>query len=64
MQALITYNLISKRWREVYSDNLEYDLPQDEEDEYKPITLRQYLANMTAKNRKIFGRPNIPRNIP
>ena len=29
IQALITYHLISKIWQEIYSDHLEYDLPQD-----------------------------------
>ena len=29
MQALIAEHLISKIWRGIYSDHLEYDLPQD-----------------------------------
>ena len=49
MQALITYHLISKRLGEIYSDRLEYDLLQDKGDESKPITLRQYLANMITE---------------
>ena len=38
-----------------YSDHLEYDLPQDEGDEYEHITFRQYLANMTTKTGKYAG---------
>ena len=52
IQALITDNLISKRWGGIYSDHLEYDLPQVEVDEYDPITFRKYLANITAKTGK------------
>ena len=40
---------------EIYSDHLEYELPQDEGHESKPITLQQYLANMTAKTGKYAG---------
>ena len=49
MQALITDHLLSKIWGEIYSDHLEYDLPQDKGDESNPITFRKYLANMTEK---------------
>ena len=38
IQALITDHLISKIWGKIYSDYLEYDLPQDEVDESDPIT--------------------------
>ena len=41
--------MITKRWSEIYSDHLEYDLPQDKGDESNPITFRKYLANMTEK---------------
>ena len=40
---------------EIYSDHLEYELPQDEGHESEPITLQQYLANMTAKTEKYSG---------
>ena len=49
MQALITDHLIFKILGEIYSDHLEYDIPQDERDESDPIMLGQYLSNMTAK---------------
>ena len=38
MQVLITDHLILKRWGKIYSDNLEYDLLQDEGYESNPIT--------------------------
>ena len=41
--------------RGIYSDHLEYDLPQDKGDESDPITFRQYLANMTAKTENYAG---------
>ena len=49
IQGLITDQLISKIWGGIYSDHLGYDLPQEKGDEYYPITLRQYLANVAAK---------------
>ena len=47
IQALITDHLLSKIWGEIYSDHLEYDLPQDKGDESETITFPQYLANIT-----------------
>ena len=41
MKALITEHMISKRWGEIYSDNIEYDLPQENGDEYDSITFQQ-----------------------
>ena len=52
MEELIKDHLISKRWGEICSYNIEYDLPQDVGDKSEPITFRQYLANMTAKTGK------------
>ena len=49
MQSLIIDHLISKRWGKIYSENIKYDLPQDEVYESNPITFRKYLANMTEK---------------
>ena len=46
MQAPIKEHLISKIWGGVYSDHLEYELPQDEGDESDPITFKQYLGNI------------------
>ena len=39
----------------IYSDNHEYDLPQDEVDESDPIKFLQYLANMNEKTGKYAG---------
>ena len=39
----------------VYSDSIEYDLPQDEGYKSNPITFLQYLANMTVKTGKYSG---------
>ena len=47
IQALITDQLIPKRWREFVSNHIEYKLPQDEGDESNPIKFREYLADMT-----------------
>ena len=55
VQALIKDHRISKRWGGVYSDHLEYDLPQDKGDESESITFRKYLANITAKTGKYYG---------
>ena len=55
VQALITNHLISKRWREIYSDYLAYNLPQDKGDKSDPILLQKYLTNMTAKMGKYAG---------
>ena len=55
IQALITDHQISKIWGGVYSDHLEYDLPQDKVDESDPITFKQYLAYNTVKTGKHFG---------
>ena len=63
MQALITDHLTPKRWGGVYSDHLEYDLPQEEVDESDPIMLQQYLANMTAKTVK-YARDQLFHEIP
>ena len=49
MQALIIDHLISKIWKGFYSDHINYDLPQDDGDEFNPIIFLQYLANMTTK---------------
>ena len=49
VQVLTTDHLISKRLGGIYSDHLEYYLPQYKGDESNPITFRHYLANMTAK---------------
>ena len=43
MQAPITEHLISKIWGGIYSDHLEYKLPQDEGDDSDPITFRKQL---------------------
>ena len=37
---------------EIYSNHLEYELSQDEEDKSDLITFQKYLANMTAKTEK------------
>ena len=55
MQLQIKDNLISKRWGEIYSDHLGYDLPQDMRDESEPITFQQYLANINSKTGKYSG---------
>ena len=55
MQALIIDHLISKRCGGIYSGHIEYDLPQDEGYESRPITFRQYLENMTSKTGKYAG---------
>ena len=47
--------MISKQWGEIYSDHLEYDLPQDKGDKSNPITLQQYLAKTTEKTGKCAG---------
>ena len=47
--------MITKRWSEIYSDHLEYDLPQDKGGESDPITFRKYLANMTEETGKYAG---------
>ena len=52
MQALITGNLISKIWERIYSNHLEYGLPQYKVDKLDPIMFQNYLGNMTEKNRK------------
>ena len=45
IQALTKDHLISKIWGNIYSDHLEYDLPQDKGDEYDPIMFQQYFSN-------------------
>ena len=49
MKALVTNHLISKRWGRIYSDHLEYELPQDDGDGSNPIMFQQYLSSLTAK---------------
>ena len=49
MKALITDHLISRIWVDIFSDHLEYELPQDKRDESDPITFQKCSANMTAK---------------
>ena len=41
IQAMITDHLIPKIWEEIYSEHLEYDLPQDEGNESDPIAFLQ-----------------------
>ena len=41
MQALIQDHLISKIWVDIYSDHIEYELPQDEGYEFDLITYQQ-----------------------
>ena len=55
VQALITDDLISKKWGGFNSFHLKYDLPQDNGDVSNPITFQQYLANMNAKTGKCAG---------
>ena len=43
--------MISKRWGEIYSENL----PQDKGDKYDPIIFQQYLSNIFAKTGKYSG---------